>query len=178
MAVDPTKGIPFTMDSPGMPNHFHIPFWDIDPTIPLMIARIGEKVAGAIPNPAKKLQTDKDNAIQFQFQIRGTLLDNLNSDSMDFDVFMESMGPGPEYDPAAIPALHAVKTDLYTTGTTIPDSVHHQEHSVFVDFAANTIPAGTYKTVVVLAHNSGVATDPPIISGFCELGYLRFVDVL
>ena len=182
MAVDVTQGIPFSMDT-FTDTEFVVPNDTSGPDpIPKMICRMGPWDGTAVTLVPKKLLTTVDNAAQFQFELYGWNLDNYDTELLTFDVFLETQGPRQEWGPTAPPgtlSLTADATNFSITGTDISGGggCWHMEYALEILFPMNQISEGTHKVVTTVLHNDpDVPAKPPAISGFCEVGFIRFVD--
>ena len=112
------------------------------------------------------IKTTQEWGVHFHWETLGPVAEWLNA-TFHLRVFLESMGPGPDYQFPESAAL--------TVGTTEEDFVggrRHYERDITI--APVSITPGTYKLVCIIQVYDDNVNEPVPVVGFCEGPMLEF----
>ena len=119
------------------------------------------------------IRTDRSWQIVVEWEVHGSLLGPTISSSFPFTgefvarAFLESIGPGTEFE---LPVGGAgVKVNVNAPVNTTGDQ---REYTATISVPVTTVPAGIYKLVVAITHESASGIPGPI-AGFFESGMLQ-----
>jgi hypothetical protein len=136
----------------------------------------GEVFAGIFEGvPAREqniIRTDQDWGVKVDWEMKGVLALFLNE---EFQVrfFLESMGPGQEYQlPVPLPAR--VSTLAAVLDMTVPSRTYSE--TITIDHTTTPIAPGTYKLTITLQLFDSSTGTPYPVAGFVEGPMVQFYN--
>lgn len=133
-------------------------------------ARTFETGPGPVYTPTNVIRSDQNWGVEVNWEVHGPLATWLDAE-FRISVFLESMGPGPEYSLAPV-CVHTKSVPVGANASGEAQRVYNAN----VDVNAGNVQNGVYKVLVVIQLFELGSGSPTPFAGFIESGMVYLFD--
>jgi hypothetical protein len=119
--------------------------------------------------PSTVIRTDQDWGVQIDWTMEGPLTEWIDA-NFHINVYLESMGPGPEF------ALPPLIINTKSVPVALVGGAKQRSYSEQVLVNAGDIPAGVYRVVTTLHLFEAASGTPTPVAGFIDNGMVNLFD--